>query len=194
MVSFASQPKKSEKISGSLNQPSSLPKGAIFLHADNPLKRAAHRRYLNVSNLDTNKGLELPAVHSFEFDTPLIAAASEAPFSPFAENAVKRFQKTLQVDNIREAQLVVESTLMEQDASFPSDDTTEACGFINPFKHQIRPLNAASSRRRWSHLLPNFDSEGLEELNMKSLSIPAILPLTCDYFPSQSERSKHFLK
>ncbi len=181
--------------------PSSISSQNAVLQYDSPLQRAAHRRYLNNSNFEIEKGfsggvdVEVSPSHSLEYDTPLISAATESAFSPYAsENSVRRFQKTLQVDDAREAQLVVESTLMEQDSSLPSEDVQETTGFINPFKHQLRPLNAASSRKRWSHLLPNFDSEGLEELNMKSLSMPAILPLTCDYFPSQSERSKHFLK
>jgi hypothetical protein len=183
----------------------------IFLYAENSVLRPTHRRYLNIpvkefegnirqvgetiKELDSDELNRNASANSFELDTPLVSVVIENEFSPFhSENAAKRFQKTLQVDDVNDAQLVVESTLMEQESTQPSDDVQETYGFLDPFKPQLRPLNAASSRKRWSHLLFNFDSESLEELNIKSLSIPAILPLTNDYFPSQSERTKHFMK
>ena len=91
------------------------------------------------------------------------------------------------------------------DGSYVAEEEEESTNSIaifakapvtNPFKPQLYPSTPSSNRRRWSHLLPTFDLENdpLDELNMKSLAIPAILPLTCDYFPSSLERSQQFQK
>eukprot|EP00475_Leptophrys_vorax_P014064 TRINITY_DN20445_c0_g1_i1.p1 TRINITY_DN20445_c0_g1~~TRINITY_DN20445_c0_g1_i1.p1 ORF type:complete len:546 (+),score=141.84 TRINITY_DN20445_c0_g1_i1:90-1640(+) len=114
------------------------------------------------------------------------------PTSPTDAVGAKRFQKTFQLDGEGDMQVVVESTLLEEDVQ-DFEDEEEGTYVVNPFKSIAIPLAPASNRRRWSHLLPVFDGEGLEELNMKSLSIPAILPLTCDYFPSSADRTKHFV-
>jgi hypothetical protein len=178
---------------------------------DDPFTRSAYRRYLQFLPKSSSPSERKEIGHidwrvtpddsddddillDFNFETPLVSALGDGPSSPTTEfHGAKRFQKTFQLDGDSDMQVVVESTLLEEDVQ-EFEDEEEGTYVVNPFKAITIPLNPASNRRRWSHLLPVFDGEGLEELNMKSLSIPAILPLTCDYFPSAADRSKHFVK
>eukprot|EP00474_Spongospora_subterranea_P005055 CRZ05513.1 hypothetical protein [Spongospora subterranea] len=61
----------------------------------------------------------------------------------------------------------------------------------NPFSAHIPVIKIANNRRRWVHLFPKTDAP-LTQLNMRSLCMPAILPLTTDYFPSPDELQNEF--
>lgn len=68
---------------------------------------------------------------------------------------------------------------------------------INPFRQQdeIEVLAQKShNSRRWSHVFPQGEIEFKRKSgpNWKSLTAPAILPLSVDYFPPQREREHKF--
>lgn len=92
-----------------------------------------------------------------------------------------------------------------------SEATTNAFSSINPFKYSTETLESVclkltSDRRRWSHIFPVIQSYQQQQSdvitseevpscskplhlgpNWKSLTSPAILPLTTDYFPSPKD-------
>ena len=74
--------------------------------------------------------------------------------------------------------------------------TEEFLVFVNPFRLESEEQllqTRTHARRRWSHVFPmgehEFKSQVVGEggLNWKSLSTPAVLPLTTDYVPSANE-------
>lgn len=68
----------------------------------------------------------------------------------------------------------------------------------NPYKHLlINPCNPSDNQnlwtshlRRWQHALPKMEENDGPIVHWKSLTTPACLPLTTDYFPSQEELAK----
>lgn len=105
-----------------------------------------------------------------------------------------------------------ESTLAKGRATTTNGEAAiYAFSSINPFKYSTDTLESAclkltSDRRRWSHIFPvipsyhqpQLDSIAFEDVpscskplhlgpNWKSLTSPAILPLTTDYFPSPKD-------
>lgn len=70
---------------------------------------------------------------------------------------------------------------------------------LNPFKQQDEEAVLAEkshNRRRWSHVFPLGEIEFKRHAgpNWKSLSQPAILPLTIDYFPPPQELNTFFIR
>ena len=74
--------------------------------------------------------------------------------------------------------------------------TEEFLVFVNPFRLESEEQllqTRTHARRRWSHVFPMGEHEfktqvvGEGGLNWKSLSTPAVLPLTTDYVPSANE-------
>jgi hypothetical protein len=68
---------------------------------------------------------------------------------------------------------------------------------FNPFRQQDEDEVLAMkshNRRRWSHVFPLGEVEFKRHAgpNWKSLTAPAILPLSIDYFPKQEEIDHHF--
>ena len=68
--------------------------------------------------------------------------------------------------------------------------------FIDPFQKKAEEkllTKRTPNRRRWSHVIPLGELEFKHELKWKSLSTPAVLPLTTDYCPKIEElKSRHF--
>eukprot|EP01132_Coremiostelium_polycephalum_P009876 gene9876-12114_t len=74
---------------------------------------------------------------------------------------------------------------------------------INPFTYDPTPFHLTSNRRRWSHLWfsPNTYIFGTTNVNpnpflpnWKSLSEPASLPITTDYYPTQKELLSKYIE
>lgn len=68
---------------------------------------------------------------------------------------------------------------------------------FNPFRQEDEDAVLAMkshNRRRWSHVFPLGEVEFKRHAgpNWKSLTAPAILPLSIDYFPTQEEIDHHF--
>jgi len=68
---------------------------------------------------------------------------------------------------------------------------------FNPFRQQDEDevlAKKSHNRRRWSHVFPLGEIEFKKHAgpNWKSLTIPAILPLSIDYFPPQQEIDHNF--
>ena len=68
---------------------------------------------------------------------------------------------------------------------------------FNPFRQADEDKVLAKrshNRRRWSHVFPQGEIEFKRHAgpNWKSLSSPAILPLSVDYFPSRQEIDQFF--
>ena len=68
---------------------------------------------------------------------------------------------------------------------------------FNPFRQADEDKVLAKrshNRRRWSHVFPQGEIEFKRHAgpNWKSLTSPAILPLSVDYFPSQQEIDQYF--
>jgi len=68
---------------------------------------------------------------------------------------------------------------------------------INPFRQQEEDevlAQKSHNSRRWSHVFPQGEIEFKRKSgpNWNSLSAPAILPLSIDYFPSELEREHNF--
>ena len=88
---------------------------------------------------------------------------------------------------------------------------------VNPFRSHVSLPKVANHRRRWVHLFPNIGMDRIpagsspititisiaiaislghgaeDRLNLRSLCMPAILPLTTDYFPNADELQKSFM-
>lgn len=102
------------------------------------------------------------------------------------------------------------TALPPQAPSSPPQDRPQACVSTNPFRYSTETLEGASQRltsdrRRWSHLFPVLTTNqqasigasdvhhhgGVKPIhlgpNWKSLTSPAILPLTTDYYPSAKD-------
>jgi hypothetical protein len=70
----------------------------------------------------------------------------------------------------------------------------------NPFKHMfINPCNPSDNQnlftshlRRWQHALPKAEVCEGPVVHWKSLTTPACLPLTTDYFPSNEELARRY--
>ncbi|KAJ2998685.1 vacuolar membrane-associated protein iml1 [Globomyces sp. JEL0801] len=64
--------------------------------------------------------------------------------------------------------------------------------YVNPF--QLKKVKAGIDDRRWEHIFPVWVSHEGNEIytNWKSLSSPASLPLTIEYFPSPKELSEFY--
>ena len=73
---------------------------------------------------------------------------------------------------------------------------------LNPFTPDQAQITLTSNRRRWTHIFPHdivgsskessnniipFEEEHLTSVDWKSLTIPATLPITTDYFPDQKK-------
>ncbi|KAI8613277.1 hypothetical protein BC830DRAFT_1193049 [Chytriomyces sp. MP71] len=59
--------------------------------------------------------------------------------------------------------------------------------YINPCNPTKNIIKASSTIRRWQHVFPLSHNHNEEMVKWKSLSTPASLPISTDYFPSQSE-------
>jgi len=78
---------------------------------------------------------------------------------------------------------------------------------VNPFKYYHAPPTPSSTRRRWMHLFPRNMAPAdmyttatvsaplyTSDPNWKSLSEPACVPLTTDYFPSESVIQRAYME
>ncbi|KAI9272814.1 hypothetical protein BDA99DRAFT_556413 [Phascolomyces articulosus] len=65
-------------------------------------------------------------------------------------------------------------------------------GLINPCNPADFTLIFTSHLRRWLHALPHVDHYDGARVHWRSLTSPACLPLTTDYFPSNEELKKHY--
>ncbi|KAI7859494.1 hypothetical protein BDC45DRAFT_216782 [Circinella umbellata] len=65
-------------------------------------------------------------------------------------------------------------------------------GLINPCNPADFSLIFTSHLRRWLHALPRIDLYDGARVHWRSLTSPACLPLTTDYFPSNEELKKHY--
>ncbi|KAI9335535.1 hypothetical protein BDR26DRAFT_1009283 [Obelidium mucronatum] len=59
--------------------------------------------------------------------------------------------------------------------------------YINPCNPSKNVIKASSTIRRWQHLFPLSHNHNEELIKWKSLSTPACLPISTDYFPSLEE-------
>ncbi|KAI9497719.1 hypothetical protein BDB00DRAFT_784640 [Zychaea mexicana] len=65
-------------------------------------------------------------------------------------------------------------------------------GLINPCNPSDYSVIFTSHLRRWLHALPRADHYDGARVHWRSITSPACLPLTTDYFPSNEELKKHY--
>ncbi|DAZ98946.1 TPA: LOW QUALITY PROTEIN: hypothetical protein N0F65_001385 [Lagenidium giganteum] len=137
----------------------------------------------------------------------VLQAASGATFSPSSEYYAPGTQNMRALGPPPPVHPSMRRGTSDMGTSLPSavggvtmPTSTTNSGFINPFKYSMETLDETphkltSDRRRWSHLFPTMLADhvamGFKVLhlgpNWKSLTSPAILPLTTDFYPSPKD-------
>ncbi|KAJ3248229.1 vacuolar membrane-associated protein iml1 [Chytriomyces hyalinus] len=66
--------------------------------------------------------------------------------------------------------------------------------YINPFNPSKNIIKASSTVRRWQHVFPLSHNHNDEMVKWKSLSTPASLPISTDFFPTKSELAQQYVE
>ena len=64
---------------------------------------------------------------------------------------------------------------------------------VNPFDPSFTKKRVSSNRRRWTHIFSAWSSKLTTGVDWKSLTIPASLPITTDFFPDQTEFANEYV-